>query len=230
MTTELQISPVITIDGPSGTGKGTITGLLAKALGWHVLDSGALYRAVAFALVQAKIAVADEVAVRDVLATVDIQLYRVSPEAAPTILCNGQDITQVIRNETIGNMASAVSAYPYVRQAILKTQRDFRAPPGLIADGRDMGTVIFPDATLKIYLDAAPEERIRRRFRELRNKGLDVSLASVTQDLNERDKRDAGRSIAPLMPATDAHVIDTTGQNVEQVFAKVMEFVRRFVL
>lgn len=230
MLSDQTISPVITIDGPSGTGKGTITSLLAKSLGWHVLDSGALYRAVAFALTQAKVAVDDEVAVRDLLASVDLQLYRASPDAAPTVLCDGQDITQAIRNETVGNLASAVSAYPYVRQAILKTQRDFRAPPGLIADGRDMGTVIFPDATLKIYLDAAPEERINRRFKELRSKGLDVTLASVTQDLSERDKRDAGRSIAPLKPASDAHVIDTTGQNVEQVFAKVMEFVRRFVL
>lgn len=230
MITEVQACPVITIDGPSGTGKGTITGLLAKALGWHVLDSGALYRAVAYALHQSGVAVTDEVGVRDILATVDIELYRATPEAAPTVRCDGRDITQAIRNETIGNLASAVSAYPYVRQAILQTQRDFRAPPGLIADGRDMGTVIFPDATLKIFLDADPNERIQRRFRELRAKGLDVTLASVHQDLSTRDERDAGRSIAPLVPAADAHIIDTTHLNVEQVFAKVMEFVRRFVL
>ena len=224
------ISPVITIDGPSGTGKGTITALLAKALGWHVLDSGALYRTVALMIREAQVDITDEVSVRDLLATLDIELFRPSPEQLPVVRCNGRDITAMIRTEEIGNLASAYSAYPYVREAILAAQRAFREAPGLIADGRDMGTVIFPDATLKIFLDADPNERIMRRFNELRAKGHVISLADIEKDLTERDQRDAQRAIAPLAPADDAHVIDTSGLNVEQVFAKVMAFVREFVL
>ena len=223
-------TPVITIDGPSGTGKGTVTVLLAKALGWHVLDSGAIYRAVAWAIMQSGVGLQNEVAIRDILATIDIELISETPEASPTVLCNGVDITEAIRNEKVGMLASTTSAFPYVRHAILKTQRDFRALPGLIADGRDMGTVIFPDATLKLYLDAAPEERIKRRFNELRKRGLNVTLAAVEESLLARDQQDAGRAIAPLIPAPDAHIIDTTGLNIEQVFAKVMEYVRQFVL
>lgn len=221
---------VITIDGPSGTGKGTLAVLLAKRLGWHVLDSGAIYRAVAFAILKQQIDIHDAAALQQLLANTDIQLVTDTPTEPARIYCNSEDITRAIREEAVGMMASTSSALPLVRQAVLKTQRDFQIPPGLVADGRDMGTVVFPNAVLKFYLDADPTVRINRRFKELLGKGSETDLEEVKKSLLMRDQQDAHRAIAPLIPAPDAHIIDTTELTIDQVFAKVMAYVHRFVL
>ncbi|OGO90983.1 MAG: cytidylate kinase [Coxiella sp. RIFCSPHIGHO2_12_FULL_42_15] len=230
MSLNVSLIPVITIDGPSGTGKGTLAALIAKKLGWHLLDSGALYRAVAWAILHSGITLGDALALQHLLASLTIEMRATNPTETPRIYCDSQDITALIRDEAVGMMASKSSALPMVRAAVLIPQRNFRKAPGLVADGRDMGTVVFPDATLKLYLDADPLERASRRFQQLQARGVAISFEEVKKDLYKRDQQDAGRDIAPLKPARDAQRIDTTGLSIEETFANAMAYVQQFVL
>ena len=208
-------APVITIDGPSGSGKGTISHLLAQKLGWHFLDSGALYRILAYKAKQTDLAsllaIANKLDVRFVI-----------EHLPPLIMSGKEDITHVIRSEQCGNAASKIAVMPEVRQALLERQRAFAKPPGLVADGRDMGTVVFPNADLKIYLDADCKARAQRRYQQLKDKGEKNDFQVILKEIAERDKRDKTRQVAPLKPATDAIVIDTTAISIEQVFQQVL--------
>lgn len=215
------VEPVITIDGASGTGKGTISQLLATRLGWKFLDSGALYRVLALAAQKHSIALDNEKDLEVLAEHLDVQFIAQHSEA-PQIILEGEDVTDIIRTEKIGNMASIVAALPAVRAALLSRQRAFRDAPGLVADGRDMGTVVFPDAELKIFLTASPEERAMRRFKQLKERGIDVTLSDLIEELRERDKRDKERAVAPLKPAEDAICIDTDRLTIEQVVEKIM--------
>lgn len=211
--------PVITIDGPSGSGKGTISSLLAQRLGWRFLDSGALYRLVALACQNHAIELDNVEAVVTIAAHLDVQFD--TRTTGTRILLEGEDVTDSIRTETIGNAASKVAAIPSVREALLARQRDFLGEPGLLADGRDMGTVVFPDANLKIFLTASAEERAKRRYNQLKDKGLDVNLSDLLNEISERDKRDSERSVSPLIAADDAVLVDSTGKGIEAVFEQV---------
>ena len=213
--------PVITIDGPAGSGKGTIAKLVAKELGWHILDSGALYRLTAYAALQKNIAFDDV----DTLSKTARSLDVVFKEGE--IYLENQKVTQDIRSEECGNAASKVAACGEVREALLKRQHDFRQAPGLIADGRDMGTVVFTDAPVKIYLTASAAERGKRRLNQLKQNGIDASLPRLIQDIEERDERDMNRTESPLKPADDAIVIDSSDMSIEQVVKKVMEYVEK---
>jgi len=216
--------PVLTIDGPSGSGKGTISRLVAGRLGWHYLDSGALYRAVAVAAGWAALDLSDPAAlVRCTLATT--VAFRDTPKGEPRVLVNGVDATGELRTETAGAAASAIAAIPAVRAALTERQRGFRRPPGLVADGRDMGTVIFPEAAFKVFLTASAGERAQRRYKQLKDKGVSVTIDGLLQEIVARDARDANRAVAPLRPAPDAVLIDTTGLAVEAVVARVLELV-----
>ncbi len=218
--------PVITIDGPSGTGKGTISQLLAKALGWHYLDSGALYRVLAFDAVEQGLELFDEKQLSPLALNLPVKFVPQADGSLHTLL-NDKDITHAIRTEEIGNAASKVGALPAVRTALLARQRSFRQAPGLVTDGRDMGTVIFPDAALKLFLSASPEERARRRYEQLKQKGINVSLGDLCNELVERDKRDQQRQVSPLVPAADATIIDTTTLSIEQVLQQVQELAKQ---
>jgi cytidylate kinase len=220
------VAPVLTIDGPSGSGKGTISRLVAEKLGWHLLDSGALYRAVGYAAAEEGIDLSDVDAVTRCAQTVKIR-FRVSPDHSEThILVNGHDATDELRTETAGAAASAIAVIPSVRQALVDMQLGFRKGPGLVADGRDMGTVIFPDAAHKVFLTASASERAKRRYKQLKDKGLSVTLAGLQREIEARDERDASRPVAPLKPAEGAVVIDTTGMPIDVVVAKVFAVVR----
>ena len=212
--------PVIAIDGPSGSGKGTVCRIIARRLGWHLLDSGALYRLTALAGATRGVDPADEPGHAALAAQLDVA-FEVDGAGGERVLLDGRDVTRDLRAETTGNMASVVAAMPSVRAALLGRQRAFAVPPGLVADGRDMGTVVFPSAGLKIFLTASAEERARRRYNQLKEKGLAANLAGLSQEIHERDRRDSARSVAPLRPATDAVIIDSTGMTVEQVVARV---------
>jgi len=214
--------PVVTVDGPSGSGKGTIGRAVARALGWHFLDSGALYRLLAFAAGQAGVALDDIPALVALATELDIRFSADDD----IILLNNQDVTKDIRSEAAGNAASKVAAIPAVREALLARQRAFRQPPGLVADGRDMGTVVFPDADAKIFLDASAEERARRRHKQLIEKGLDANLSALVQEIAERDARDRNRAVAPLRPADDAVVIDTSSMDIATAIERVMAIIR----
>ena len=214
--------PVITVDGPSGSGKGTVCRLLAEKLGWDVLDSGAIYRVLSLAALHHQIALDNEEALVPLAANLDVQFLIDSDTNAGKIILEGEDVTTTIRNEEVGAAASKVAALPRVREALLRRQRAFRTENGLIADGRDMGTVVFPDAPLKIFLTASAEERARRRFVELNERGLDVTLSGLLQDIRARDDRDMNRAVAPLVPAEDAIELDTSELNAQQVFDKVI--------
>jgi CMP/dCMP kinase len=221
-----KIIPVLTIDGPSGSGKGTISRKVADALGWHMLDSGALYRAVGFAASMEGLDLSDTEAVTRCAQTTKITFRDPKDGSETRVIVNGHDATDDIRTETCGAAASAIAAIPSVRAALFDKQRNFRRSPGLVADGRDMGTVIFPDAPSKVFLTASAEERAKRRYKQLKEKGLGVTLATLLREIQARDVRDAERAVAPLKPATDAVFIDSTGMPIDSVVAAVLELVR----
>ncbi|MFC4727498.1 (d)CMP kinase [Coralloluteibacterium thermophilus] len=216
--------PVLTIDGPSGSGKGTISRAVAARLGWHYLDSGALYRAVGLAAGWADIDFSDHAAL--VRCTFDTRVEFVGEGSEePRVLVNGTDATPELRTEITGAAASAIAAIPEVRAALRDRQRAFRQLPGLVADGRDMGTVIFPEARYKVFLTASAEERAERRYKQLKEKGVSVTLAGLLREILARDARDAQRAVAPLRPAEDAVLVDTTGTPVDVVVQRVLDLV-----
>ena len=215
-------APVITIDGPSGSGKGTVAGRLATDLKWRLLDSGALYRLLAFAAANHGVALDNEPLLSKLAAHLDVQFVGATNGKAASIILEGDDVTHAIRSEQVAAGASTVAALPAVRAALLERQRAFREFPGLVADGRDMGTVVFPDAPLKIFLTASAEERARRRYLQLKAKGDDVSLPRLLEEIRARDERDTQRAIAPLKPAADAIQLDSTELSIEQVLERIM--------
>jgi cytidylate kinase len=222
--------PVITVDGPSGTGKGTISQLLAKHLGWHYLDSGAIYRVLAWAAIQDQIELDNEEQLAELAQQLDVEFVVGTNGLEMQVRCTSIDVTAAIRTPDVTQASSIISANPLVRKALLARQRAFRQLPGLVTDGRDMGTVIFPDAPLKLFMTADPAERALRRYNELKSKGIDVNLPSVLDALNKRDTRDEERIAAPLKPAVDAILIDTTALNIEETFQLVMTKVREYHL
>jgi len=213
--------PVITIDGPGGSGKGTIALRLAEKLGWHLLDSGALYRLVAVAAIDRGVDAEDEAALAQLAQDLDVSFS--GSDEGMVILLDGQRIDDRLRSERTSVFASRIAAVPGVRAALVQRQRAFRKPPGLVADGRDMGTVIFPDAGLKIFLTASADARAERRYKQLKEKGESVNLTRLFQDIKERDERDSTRAISPLRPAQDAHVIDSTELSIKEVVQKIHE-------
>lgn len=217
--------PVITIDGPSGSGKGTISHAVARELGFHFLDSGALYRVLAWAARQRGIALDDEAALAELAGKLDIRFP--ADGENDTVLLDGESVGDEIRTEAAGAGASQVAALPAVREALLQRQRDFRQPPGLVADGRDMGTVVFPDAEAKFFLTASAEERAKRRYNQLKEKGKESPYETILADIRARDKRDSGRSVAPLKPAEDAAIIDTTSLDIPTTVARVLDVVKK---
>jgi cytidylate kinase len=215
-------APVVTIDGPSGSGKGTISRAVAQRVGWHLLDSGALYRLVAYAGLDQGLDPGDVAGHARLAAGLGVA-FGVGADGSEQVLLAGRDLTQAIRTETAGQGASRVAAWPAVRTALLERQRAFARAPGLVADGRDMGTVVFPGARLKIYLTASADERAQRRYKQLKEKGSGVSLSALSREITERDARDSTRAVAPLIPAPDAEVIDSTGLSIEEVVGRVLE-------
>ena len=210
--------PVITIDGPTASGKGTVAHRVAKALGWAVLDSGALYRLTALAALNRGLSPEDEPAVARVAETLDVRFE------GPHVYLEGVDVGHDIRREEVGNFASRVAAFPGVRQALLERQRAFRLAPGLVADGRDMGTVVFPDAPLKVFLVADVVARAQRRCKQLIEKGISANLDDLLRDMRERDARDMGRTTAPLAPAADAHVLDSSDLTIAETVQAILDF------
>jgi cytidylate kinase len=217
--------PVIAIDGPSGSGKGTVARLVAARLGWHLLDSGALYRLVAMAGAARGLADDDAAGHAAVASALDAR-FETDADGEERVLLDGRDVTLDLRTESAGAAASRVAAMPPVRLALLGRQRAFAQPPGLVADGRDMGTVVFSGAPLKVYLTASAEERARRRHKQLKDKGLTANLADLSQEIQDRDRRDSNRPVAPLRPAPDAFILDSTGVAVESVVDRVLALAR----
>lgn len=215
-TERTEAIPVIAIDGPSASGKGTVAALVARALGFHYLDSGALYRVTAFAAQRAGVSLEDEQALAELAMGLDLRFDGVE------VYLNGEAVGDAIRTEEAGRAASKIAAMPVLRAALLERQRAFRQAPGLVTDGRDMGSVVFPDARVKIFLTASCEERAQRRYKQLIEKGFDANLAALFQDLSERDARDAARSVAPLKQSADAALLDTTGLSIDQAVAWVL--------
>ena len=218
--------PVITIDGPSGSGKGTISSMLAKELKWHFLDSGAIYRVLAHAAIVANIKLDDELSLVKLAITLPIKFSDDPVTGNMDIYLNNLPITNAIRAESCGNSASQIASLTSVRQAVLQRQRDFRQLPGLVADGRDMGTVIFPDAKLKFFLDASIQARAKRRYLQLKQLGYGANIQSLVEEISLRDLRDRNRVVSPLLPALDAIHIDTTDLGIDSVYNQVMESVQ----
>lgn len=218
--------PIITIDGPSGVGKGTISLLIASNLGWHILDSGALYRALAYYAVEQAVDLHDELA----LATLALQLpvrFINTTSSAVQVYLHEVNISAAIKTEYYGNLTSMIAKFPKVRNALLAMQRDFVQAPGLIADGRDMGTVIFPKAQVKFFLEASIAARAKRRYLQLKENGLDVKLEAITKEVAERDRRDRERVVAPMQPAVGAIIIDTTYLTIDQVVSQVLKYINQ---
>lgn len=213
-------SPVIAIDGPSASGKGTIASRVARVLGFHYLESGALYRLLA--LLSLREGAVDEKHLASLAQHMDVEF------AGGEVLLEDEDVSDKIRSEPCGVRASEVAKLPAVRAALLARQRAFRRPPGLVADGRDMGTVVFPDAALKIFLTATPEVRAERRYKQLKEKGIDANLRALSRDLEERDERDRKRTVSPLVPATDSQVLDSSALSIEAVAGRILELYREF--
>ena len=218
--------PVLTIDGPSGSGKGTVSLRVAEQLGWHLLDSGALYRAVGYAASMADVDLSDAEAVTRCAQSAKIRFLPSADGGEARVWVNGVDATADIRTETCGAAASAVAAIPAVREALTAKQLAFRKPPGLVADGRDMGTVIFPDAPFKVFLTASAKERAKRRYKQLKEKGLSVTISGLQREIEARDERDASRPVAPLRPAEGALLVDSTGMAIDEVVARVIALVQ----
>jgi len=215
--------PVLTIDGPSGAGKGTVSRTVAKKLGWHYLDSGSIYRSLAIASLDAGVDLHDVAKVVEVAKNIQLE-FECGDELVVTL--NGTDITDRLPTETTGNTASIIAAYPDVRAVLLQKQKDFQQAPGLIADGRDMGTVVFPEASNKVFLTASSEERASRRHKQLKEKGIDANLVQITKEIEARDRRDQDRATAPLKAADDALYIDSSNLSVDQVIEEVMNLVQ----
>jgi len=213
--------PVITVDGPVSSGKGTVARRLALRLGWHLLDSGALYRLTGYCASAQGVDLHDEMSLVPLAQSLPVVFREQADETQ--ILLDGEDVSRIIRQESVGEMASQVAVLPGVRAALLDRQRCFAQAPGLVADGRDMGTVVFPDAPLKIFLTASPEERARRRYNQLKEKGFSANLAALVEDIRTRDARDTHRSVAPLVAAQDAVVIDSTDMTVDEVLSRILE-------
>jgi cytidylate kinase len=215
--------PVITIDGPSGAGKGTVARIVAEQLGWHLLDSGAIYRVLAVAAEHHNISADDEESLLPIAAHLDVQ-FQICSEGEGKVILEGEDVSNAIRTEEVGALASQVAAFPRVREALLRRQRAFKVSPGLVADGRDMGTVVFIDAPVKVFLTASAEERAQRRFNQLKEKGFDVKIGRLLDDIRQRDERDQNRKVAPLIPAEGALVIDSTELSIDDVVSKILSF------
>lgn len=214
--------PVIAIDGPSGSGKGTVASILAKHLNWHLLDSGALYRVLAFAVNKHQIDPQNVAQLEQFAAKLDVHFVPAHNGQEQQIVFEGEDVSRLIRNETVGNSASKLASVVEVRRGLLQLQKDFQKAPGLIADGRDMGTVVFTEAPLKVFLTASAEERARRRYLQLKEKGADVNLGNLLQEIRERDERDTNRPIAPLKAAEDAVILDSTTMTIDQVVERIL--------
>ena len=219
-------APVLTLDGPSGSGKGTVSRLVAARLGWHFLDSGALYRLLALAARSRGVELGDEMALARLALELDVRFTGGEDGEEPQVWLEGRDVSLELRTEEAGADASRVAALPAVRAALLERQRAFRQGPGLVADGRDMGTVVFPDAEAKVFLDASVGERALRRYNQLKRKGLRASLPELEREVAERDARDRGRSVSPLRAADDAVVVDTTSMALDAVVERVLEVLR----
>lgn len=214
--------PVLTIDGPSGAGKGTVSRQVAKQLGWHYLDSGSIYRSLAIAVLENNI---DPVQISDIINIARQMDLAFDCADELTVKLNGVDITAQLGTEATGNMASKIAALPEVRQVLLQKQKDFKKLPGLVADGRDMGTVVFPEANPKIFLTASADERALRRYKQLMEKGIDVNIGKITSEIEERDRRDQERKTAPLVPAENAFFIDSSAMTINEVITQVLSLV-----
>ncbi len=220
MTSESTV-PVIAIDGPSGSGKGTVAYAVAGSLGFHYLNSGALYRTVALAALESGADLENELVLRA------IALNLIAKFHGESVVMGGRDVTDVVRSEAVSLAASRIAALPRVREALLERQRAFRKAPGLVADGRDMGSVVFPDAALKVFLTASAEERARRRYKQLIDKGMDANMATLLQDIRERDERDSSRAAAPLRQSADAVLLDTTRMSIEEAVGQVLALYKK---
>jgi len=219
--------PVITVDGPSGTGKGTVCGILADTLQWHLLDSGALYRVLAYAALSRNISLDDSSALAALVRELDVRFEFSGGGSEVQIILDSTNVSHELRTEQCGNAASRIAAMAVVRAALLDRQRAFLQPPGLVADGRDMGTVVFPDAPLKIYLIASAEERAKRRYKQLKQKGISANLRQLSADIAERDTRDSKREVSPLKPADDAIMIDTTHLDIPAVMQEISALIKK---
>ena len=225
MSAKAAAIPVIAIDGPSGSGKGTIARQVAAALAFHLLDSGALYRLVALATNRRETDCPDEEAIASIAAALDVR-FSTDENGSEQVWLSGEEVSAELRTEECGLLASRIAALPKVRLALLNLQKSFRQAPGLVADGRDMGTTVFPDANLKVFLTASTEERAKRRYKQLNDKGIDVSLAALSRDIEDRDRRDSERSVAPLKPAEDARLLDSSNLTIDEVTRTVLDWVQ----